>query len=116
MTLALGNITLDCTDPQTVAAFWSAALDRQIDAGASPFFVSIGRADPSRTGMFFIAVPEPKAGKNRVHADLHAEDREAEVQRLLALGATRRRDHDEYGTRWTTMHDVEGNEFCVAAG
>ncbi|HUG82960.1 MAG TPA: VOC family protein [Euzebya sp.] len=116
MSLSLGNVTLDCAHPPTVAAFWSAALDRPIDEGASEFFVSIGRDDPSRPGMFLIKVPEPRAGKNRMHLDLHASDRELEVKRLLGLGATHHSDHEEFGIRWTTLLDVEGNEFCVAAG
>jgi hypothetical protein len=33
-------------------------------------------------------VPEPKVGKNRMHVDLHVEDVEGEVARLVALGAT----------------------------
>jgi predicted enzyme related to lactoylglutathione lyase len=112
--LRLGNVTLDCADPQRVAAFWSAALARPIDDGASEFFVSIGHGDESTVGWFFIQVPEGKEVKNRVHVDLHADDRDAAVARLLALGAQRHSDHDEFGVRWTTMLDVEGNEFCVA--
>jgi hypothetical protein len=49
-----------------------------------------------------------------VHLDMHAQDWEAEVARLVGLGATRLGDHDEHGTRWTVLADVEGNEFCVA--
>lgn len=52
--------------------------------------------------------------KNRAHFDLHADDRDAEVARLQGLGATKVRNYDEYGARWTTLQDVEGNEFCVA--
>ncbi len=114
MTLRLANVTLDCDDPVKVSAFWSAALDRPVDDGASEFFVSIGIADRSRPAWFFIKVPEEKAVKNRVHFDLHSDDREAEVERLLALGAQRFADHDEHGARWTTLLDVGGNEFCVA--
>jgi predicted enzyme related to lactoylglutathione lyase len=114
MTLRLGNVTVDCDDPQAVAAFWSAALDRPIDQGASEFFVAIHQDLADATGWFFIKVPEPKSVKNRMHVDLRADDREAEVVRLLALGATRAADHDEFGTRWTTLQDVEGNEFCVS--
>ena len=33
--------------------------------------------------------------------------------RLLALGATRIGDYHEWGAVWTTLADVEGNEFCV---
>jgi hypothetical protein len=115
VTLRLANVTIDCSDPGKVAGFWSAALGRLVDDGASDFFVSIGIADRTQPAWFFIKVPEGKVVKNRVHFDLHTEDREAEVGRLLALGAQRFEDHDEHGTRWTTLLDVEGNEFCVAA-
>jgi predicted enzyme related to lactoylglutathione lyase len=115
MTLRLGNITLDCDDALRVAAFWSAALDRPIDDEASEHFASIGREDDRQPGWFFIKVPEGKSTKNRVHVDLHADDRESEVARLVGLGAARLADHDEWGAVWTTLADPEGNEFCVAA-
>ena len=38
----------------------------------------------------------------------------AEVSRLVALGATRVHDKDEWGIQWTTLADPEGNEFCIA--
>ena len=114
MTISLRNVTIDCDDPPKVASFWSAALGRPVDDGASEFFVSIGQADESQTGWFFIKVPEHKQVKNRAHFDLHTDDREAEVERLLGLGATKVGDYDEHGAVWTTLRDVEGNEFCVA--
>ena len=54
--------------------------------------------------------------KNRVHLDLHVgEDRrEAEVERLTGLGASRLWDGQQGPHRWVTMADPEGNEFCVA--
>ena len=64
--------------------------------------------------MMFIQVPEAKAAKNRMHLDLSADDRDAEVERLVALGATRIHDKDEWGIQWTTLADPEGNEFCIA--
>ena len=114
MTLRLGNITLDTNDNLAVANFWSAALGRPLDEGASDHFASIGIDDATTAGWFFIAVPEGKATKNRVHVDLRADDRDAEVARLLALGATRFADYDEHGQNWTTLVDPEGNEFCVS--
>jgi hypothetical protein len=61
-------------------------------------------------------VPEEKAVKNRVHLDLHIGDerREAEVERLIGLGASRLWDGQQGPNRWVTMADPEGNEFCVA--
>ncbi|MCC6438907.1 MAG: VOC family protein [Acidimicrobiales bacterium] len=114
MSLDLAAVTFDCDDPQQVAAFWKEALGRTIDDGASAFFVSLS-GGPGAPKLFFIKVPEPKTVKNRVHLDLHTADRAVEVDRLLALGATRVADHEEHGIVWTTLRDVEGNEFCVAA-
>jgi predicted enzyme related to lactoylglutathione lyase len=115
MSLALYHVTVDCNDVLAVANFWSTALDRPIDPDASPFFASIGRAEAEQTtAMFFQKVDEGKVGKNRMHLDLHADDRETEVLRLVALGAKRQDEKDEWGTRWTIMMDPEGNEFCVA--
>ena len=116
MTLRPRNITLDCGDTLAVARFWSAALGRPLDDDASEFFVSIGHSDASQLAWFFIKVPEDKAVKNRVHVDLQADDRDAEVARLLELGAERVGDYDEWGARWTTLRDIEGNEFCVSGG
>lgn len=109
-------ITTDAEHAATLAEFWSAALDVPVDEGANDFFASLGRSEGSqlRPIWMFIKVPETKTAKNRVHIDFGAEDREAEVERLVGLGATRIADKDEYGTRWTTLEDPEGNVFDVA--
>ena len=125
MTLDVASITFDCADALAVATFWSRALGQPIDEPSSPgepaaskFFASIGRTPSDSTGsgpmMMFIAVPEPKSVKNRVHLDLAAHDRAAEVARLVELGATVVHEKDEWGISWTTLADPEGNEFCVA--
>lgn len=59
--------------------------------------------------MFFNEVAEPEEGKNRLHLDLQTPQREQEVARLVALGASVRTVHPE----WTVLADPEGNEFCV---
>lgn len=112
MTLSVDAITFDCADAVKLAAFWSAALDATVNDDASAEFASISTPD-GRT-YCFIAVPEAKAAKNRVHLDLSADDRDAEVERLLGLGATVHASYDEGGNQWTTLLDIEGNEFCVA--
>ena len=83
--------------------------------------------DPDGRGprIFFQRVPEAKTTKNRVHLDLNvtggpaaplAERRgqvDAEVERLLGLGAGRLRVVEEQGEYWAVMQDPEGDEFCV---
>jgi predicted enzyme related to lactoylglutathione lyase len=63
-------------------------------------------------------VAEAKATKNRMHVDLACRDAEAEITRLVALGAslvdgTPRQWRTGNGTRWVVMQDPEGNEFCL---
>jgi predicted enzyme related to lactoylglutathione lyase len=108
----LASIVFDCRDAATVARFWAGALECPIGEDASPAYAVVS----SNPAWMFLAVPEAKVVKNRVHVDLEAADLEAEVERLVALGATRLADHDEGGTRWVTLSDVEGNEFDVASG
>ena len=56
--------------------------------------------------------------KNRVHLDVHLGDGdeagEAMVERAIGLGATRLWDGEEGPSKWVTLADPEGNEFCVS--
>jgi hypothetical protein len=66
--------------------------------------------------ILFQAVPEAKTVKNRVHLDLIVgpEQQDAEVERLVALGARVVGVHDGQEGRWTMLVDPEGNEFDVS--
>ena len=123
MAVKVAAITVDCHDALVVARFWSAALDRPIDPKPTSNFAAIGLAEHRDTRgwrlgddptWLFAKVPEPKTAKNRMHVDLAAPDPEAEVARLVELGATRVADMNEWGYEWTVLQDPEGNEFCVA--
>ena len=117
MTIKLNLLTFDCANAATLAEFWSQALDQKLDPDPTETFASIGLHDSDRTdpAWLFAQVPEPKSAKNRMHPDLITPDREAEVARLLTLGATKVADVAEDGMRWTTLQDPEGNEFDVIA-
>ena len=124
MTVQLAAVTFDCHDALALGTFWSQALGRPLDDGASTEFAAIGMAahdgseppprDIDRLTWMFASVPEGKQAKNRCHVDLTAPDREAEVQRLTGLGATKIGEGSIWGFSWTVMQDPEGNEFCVA--
>ena len=110
--LALGNVTFDCADPVRLAEFWSGATGYRITQ-RSEYMVALSPGRGRRPNLLFIKVPEPRTVKNRVHPDFHVSDIEAEVARLIELGATRGESHHEEGFVWTVMFDPEGNEFCV---
>ncbi|MEI7056505.1 VOC family protein [Nocardioides sp. CCNWLW239] len=116
MTLTLGAITFDCSDALRTAGFWAAALRRPLDEDSTEEFSSIGLKQPTPgvPAWLFARVPEPRQAKNRAHPDLIAQDRHAEVARLVGLGATIVDEHSEFDIHWTVLRDVEGNEFCVA--
>jgi predicted enzyme related to lactoylglutathione lyase len=116
MAARLGNMTFDCDDVLTLAAFWSAVLGRPLDRGSSEFFASIGGAGGKRRepAWYFNKVPEPKQAKNHVHIDLVNPDPDA-INEPVRLGAAVTGKHQIPGQRWTVMQDPEGNEFCIAA-
>lgn len=103
-------LTFDCRDALRAAEFWAETLGSNVDEDSTAekaFVEAPGWGGPS---MWFNAVPESKAAKNRVHLDLRAPGPIAdEVARLVALGAVVVREGDDL----VTMQDPDGNEFCV---
>ncbi|OLT18753.1 glyoxalase [Serinicoccus sp. CUA-874] len=130
MALKWYTVVVDCRDPQAQARWWAEALDWTVaydtpeEAVAVPRFALEGPEHESDLdawmrrgqGLVFVPVPEGKEVKNRLHLDLAphtSQDRDAEVRRLLDLGAT----HVDVGQTetdtFTVLADPEGNEFCV---
>jgi hypothetical protein len=105
---------IDAHDLPGLARFWTQALGWHVLSEREREIV-IGPGENAPVGLCFMPVTEPKTVKNRVHLDLTtgAQDRDAEIERLLALGA-RRVDIGQTGTEsWTVLADPEGNEFSV---
>jgi hypothetical protein len=83
-------------------------------AGANEFFAVIPASEDGHfPSLMFLAVPEPKQGKNRLHLDLTSTDLDGAVERAVSLGATKVGEYDEYGAIWTTLADPEGNLFDI---
>jgi len=131
------NITFACENPVELSEFWEAALGYvrpelpqqvldEVQKG-----IDAGELDPTGWAML---VP-PGGGGPRllfqrraktptesipIHLDLSAVDGEAEVERLLALGATfverRSQRIGSFTDHWAVLRDPEGNGFCVGLG
>jgi len=106
------TVVVDATNPALMARFWAAVLDYQI-VFEQPDEVVIAKDRETYPGIIFVPVPEPKTLKNRLHIDLNPDNQEAEVARLLALGAKRVDVGQTDEVTWVVMADPEGNEFCV---
>lgn len=121
LTMAALAVTVDCADPTRLSVFWKELLGYQ-SIGAVSQYASIGPTEGSVAGpkMIFQAVPEPKAGKNRLHLDIDLAPGvtlEPEVERALGLGAIVAVNGviEEFDLRWQVLADPEGNEFCIVA-
>jgi hypothetical protein len=134
------QVAVDCRDPHALVRFWAEVLGLEIEdhsdqiaqllaagiATEADTIVLDGRRawataaacrhpDGALPRLLFQQVPEPKTVKNRWHLDVHVgEGRDAEVERLCALGATRLWDGQQGPHSWVTLADPEGNEFCVS--
>jgi predicted enzyme related to lactoylglutathione lyase len=111
------DLVLDCAEPKQLADFWREALnyrDYYLDTNVAVLVPKEGNASP----LVLQGVPEPKAGKNRMHLDIVVDDIEPEIARLQALGATRLDEGVQNlgATQWVRMSDPENNEFCVCTG
>lgn len=118
MSLSLLAVIVDCQDPRRQAQFWAEVLAYTVSQRNPDEFLV---ADPAGIGgsLYFMKVPEPNVGKNRLHLDVVTEgSMQDEVARLVAAGGEVvevRRDPDYYDNpdTFTVMHNPEGNVFCV---
>ncbi len=114
MPVVLHHIVIDSHDLPAQARFWSEALGWRI-LSVRPREIVVGPDEAGPVGICLMPSPDLKTVKNRVHLDLttSAEDRDAEIQRLLGLGATRVDIGQTGEESWDVLADPEGNEFCV---
>jgi catechol 2,3-dioxygenase-like lactoylglutathione lyase family enzyme len=111
-TALIGALTSDGS--QQVGYFWSEALGWPLvwDQDEETAIQSPrGGTKISWGGPPF----NPKVGKNRLHLDLAPPadgDQQAEVERLISLGA-KGIDIGQGDVSWEVMADPDGNEFCV---
>jgi predicted enzyme related to lactoylglutathione lyase len=109
MTIHVSCVTFDCGDPDRVAVFWAAALGWEKHGH---------RVEPPDGGTYleFVSVPERKTVKNRLHLGINSKDLDAEIERLVGIGASVAWE-EEFPTDWpyrnVVLRDVEGNEFCL---
>src|SRR3954468_21057910 len=105
------KVVVDAEDPARLARWWAEALG-YVMVHEQPDEVEIRRSTDELPGLLFTPVPEGKTVKSRLHLDLRPEDQEAEVERLVDMGA-RPVDIGQHEVSWVVLADPEGNEFCV---
>src|SRR5882724_3395653 len=111
MSLEWEQVVIAARDAATLGRWWADMLGWVV-VDDSPGVFEIRPSAGQLPGLFFIAVPEAKEAKNRLHLDFRPDDQQAEVERFLRAGA-RRADIGQGEQPWVVLTDPEGNEFCV---
>jgi predicted enzyme related to lactoylglutathione lyase len=114
MGVSLHHIVIDAHDLPALARFWAQVLDWRILSERDREVV-IGPEETAPVGICFMPAAAEKIVKNRLHLDLAPDptDRDAEIERILRLGARRVEIGQTGRESWTVLADPEGNEFCV---
>jgi hypothetical protein len=137
------QVVVDSADPHPLADWWAEVLGWQVEPQDPDFIRSMvdqGLATEDQTThhrgqlvwavgaavnhpegtdraprILFQKVPEPKTVKNRVHLDLRpgVDPTTAELDRLVALGATEVGRGAQGPFSWVVLTDPEGNELCL---
>ncbi|MFF5287198.1 VOC family protein [Streptomyces sp. 62] len=119
MACRITELVLDCAEPERLAAFWSEVLGyveigREDDGSIQIGPPGAGWGGPQPTLLLSLS-SDPRAGKLPLHIDVNATDRDqdAELERLLALGAKTADVGQDSTVSWHVLADPEGNEFCL---
>jgi hypothetical protein len=118
MACRFSELVVDSRAPEALAAFWAAVLDYRVLGREEDGSVEIGPAagfGAAAPTLVFGPVPDPTPGKRRLHIDVNPTDRDqdAELERLLGLGATFADVGQTGDEGWHVLADPEGNEFCL---
>jgi hypothetical protein len=115
----IGSIVVRCVRFDKLLAFWQAALGYVPREPPRDGWVVL--TDPTGAGpnLSLDRVSEqdlpPQGELSRVHLDLYTRDQQAEVERLLGLGATRYEREQGPDDDFVVLVDPDGNRFCVVA-
>ena len=109
--LEIGAIVWGVKDVERAVAFWSAALEYEVRYYVPDDFAILKPKSGNGVQLSISKVTSEKA--KRHHLDLFAEDQQAEVERLLALGATRKEWNYPPDSDYIVLQDPDGNPFCV---
>lgn len=126
MALRWYSNVVESTDHRKLARWWAEALGWEVVFDLDSEVVVVppwalelsGSLDFHQVppGMVFVPVDHEKSGKNRLHWDFAphtSDDRDAEIARLVDLGATVIDVGQPAEATWTVLADPDGNEFCV---
>jgi catechol 2,3-dioxygenase-like lactoylglutathione lyase family enzyme len=113
VSIRVGSTVINCADIEVMTAFWSQALGLTPSSTNPDDDFRVLRGE--RVNLSLQVADTPVTARDPMHLDLYSDDQEAQVQRLVALGATYVRHCEDPDDDYVVLRDPEGNEFCVCA-
>ncbi|HET7304367.1 MAG TPA: VOC family protein [Segeticoccus sp.] len=120
MSSTIAQWTLDVHDVAAMARFWSEVLGYRVEErpdGSAMLYPRQGDG-AAELPVWLQPTEHPKRDKNRNHPDLRSRDGDvdAEVDRVVGLGARRIDVGQSPDDPFVVLADPEGNEFCILRG
>ena len=112
--MKIGSIVVRCYEFDKMLRFWQEALHYVPREPAKSGWVVLRDPEGKGPNLSLDKFPKKRSGKrSRLHLDLYTKNRDAEVDRLVGLGATRYPWRYKPGADFVVMEDPDGNLFCV---
>ncbi len=109
--MEIGSIVWGVKDIERAVRFWNQALNYQLKYPASDNWAILIPKDGNGIQMSLSKISSDKA--KRHHIDLFTTNQKEEVDRLIALGATKAKWNYPPDTDYIVLHDPDDNPFCV---
>jgi hypothetical protein len=111
--MKIGSIVIDCNEFDKMLAFWQETLHYVSRNPPKGGWVVLGDLEGRNPNISLNQVSMKRRGRNGLHLDLYTDNREAEISRLLKIGAKRHQQKYETEDDFRVLEDPDGNLFCV---
>lgn len=109
--IEIGSIVWGVKSIDQAVSFWTQALHYKLLDEPSEGWAKLGPIEGKGIQLSLNVVTSPKA--RRHHLDLFTDDKDAEIERLIGIGANPVDWDYEEGADYTVLADPDGNRFCV---
>jgi catechol 2,3-dioxygenase-like lactoylglutathione lyase family enzyme len=112
--MKIGSIVIRCCEFDKMLAFWQQALHYVPREPPTTGWVVLRDPQGKGPNLSLNRVSQKRSGRrSRLHLDLYTNNRGAEVERLVTIGATRYPWRYKPGSDFVVLEDPDGNLFCV---
>ena len=113
MGIRIGSTVVNVADLELMTDFWTEALGLVPSSRAPDDDFRVLRGE--RVNLSLQLADTPVTARDQMHLDLYSDDADAQVERLVAIGARKLRVNEDPDDTYVVMEDPEGNAFCVCS-